>query len=151
MKLSVFTVVFMLVLGSLPLFAQVSASFDAEDDEQRFVEMSKAVESIFQAITAINQLAAADQVDQGKIDSLNAEKGRQADEIINICSHYFLCQRIKLPFASKREDAIDRYRDQLDNIHQLMRAAMRCKMASDLRDAETLKSLAASFKAAYKS
>lgn len=150
MKSSVFLFVVIAILSALPLFSQAYETFDDEDDALRFASMTRCADVILKTTPELDQLTATAKPDQNRIDSLTALKNQQADEIINICSHYFLCQRIKLPFASKREDAIDRYREQLDSIHQLMRAAMRCKQGNDLQNVETLKSLINSFAEAYR-
>jgi len=150
-KSSVILFIVIAVLAALPLFAGANEIFDDEDDALRFASMNKCADVILKSISEIGQLTVTAKPDQSRIDSQIALKSQQADEIINICSHYFLCQRISLPFASKREDALDRYREQLDSIHQLMRAAMRCKQVNDVQNVETLKSLISSFAEAYRS
>jgi hypothetical protein len=73
-------------------------------------------------------------------------KDAHADDIINICSHYFLCQRLTpVDDAHQKSHALK----QLRLVHHIMVVAMKCKQSTDVKQVEKLEELLQAFAKAY--
>jgi nickel superoxide dismutase len=75
-------------------------------------------------------------------------KDQHAQSIQDTVAAYWLAQRIKAPAAGDAE-ARDRYHRQLELMHGITVAAMKCKQTTDTAHVETLRKLALEFSGTY--
>lgn len=75
-------------------------------------------------------------------------KDEHAEQIQDTVSSYWLAQRIKTP-AGGDADAMAKYHHQLELLHRITVAAMKCKQTTDAANVATLRSLAKEFSETY--
>lgn len=146
-RLSLLVVMF--VLAGLQLFAHCQVPCGIFTDDLRFSFMNEHAETLFKAMNQIRELSAAEKPDLNQIVRWTTTKDQHADEIIDICSNYFLCQKIKPAADPKDEAAVKAYLAKIEKIHQLMVSAMKCKQQTDTAEVERLKALIHEFLELY--
>jgi nickel superoxide dismutase len=75
-------------------------------------------------------------------------KDQHAENIQGTVSSYWLAQRIKTP-AGGEADAMAKYHKQLELLHRITVAAMKCKQTTDVSHVASLRSLAKEFSESY--
>lgn len=78
---------------------------------------------------------------------MNKESHAQA--IQDRIAEYWLAQRIKAPADSRDEEAVATYHAQLELMHRMTVAAMKCKQSTDLAHVAQLRGLMEGFAASY--
>lgn len=76
-------------------------------------------------------------------------KDQHAQKIQDMVAAYWLAQRIKTPKDSGDEAAMARYHHQLELLHRITVAAMKCKQTTDVAHVESLRALTKSFSESY--
>lgn len=117
------------------------------DDSTRFVMIAEDVQTIEKAMNEITTLSKAGDLNYNQIVRWVNTKEEHAQKILDICSQYFLSQRIKA--AEPTDTAFAGYQTKITLLHQMMLAAVKCKQTTDLTHPTKLTELAAKFKAAY--
>ncbi|NLF96438.1 MAG: superoxide dismutase [Candidatus Riflebacteria bacterium] len=118
-------------------------------DDLRFSLMNEHAETILKCMKQIDELAKADKPDFNQIVRWTTTKDYHADDIIDICSNYFLCQRVKTPADPKNAQEQAAYGNKLELLHKLMVIAMKCKQSTDAGLVDQLKALIHDFERAY--
>jgi len=118
------------------------------DDEVRVQLIEEHITTIEKSINQIVALGKETPVNYNQLVRWIDNKEQHAQEIQDIASAYFLCQRIKTP-ESREGEPWDAYVAQLATLHQIQVAAMKTKQTTDLAHVETLKKLVKEFRAQY--
>jgi nickel superoxide dismutase len=146
MKKFALTITFMLILGITQTFAHCQVPCGIYTDDLRFSVMNEHVTTISKSMKQIVELGKAEQPDYNQIVRWTTTKDYHADDIISICSQYFLCQRLK---PSEKETNEAGYLNKLELVHKIMVTAMKCKQTTDLENAKELGKLIEEFNHAY--
>ena len=141
MKKALPIMIIWLTLFSLQAFAHCQVPCGIFDDGLRFSIMNEHAETVLKAMNQIKELSAAEKPDLNQIIRWTNTKDAHANDIIDICSNYFLCQRIKPATGNQNEATVKAYLAKLEKIHQLMISAMKCKHHTDTAEVERLKTL----------
>ncbi len=135
--------------SSSAIFAHCQVPCGIYTDDLRFSIMNEHAETILKSMKQIEELAKAKQPDMNQIVRWTTTKDAHADDIINICSHYFLCQRLKSVDSVVDEKAKAKLLKQLNMVHQIMVVAMKCKQSTDVEQVKKLEELLHNFAHAY--
>jgi nickel superoxide dismutase len=111
--------------------------------------MNEHAETLMKSMKQIVELSKAAKPDMNQIVRWTTTKDSHADDIINICAQYFLCQRIKPAKDAKNEKEQNAYLNKLELVHKLMITAMKCKQGTDTKNVDELKKLIHDFSVAY--
>jgi len=76
-------------------------------------------------------------------------KDEHAQAIQDTVASYWLAQRIKTPAEGADDAALAKYRMQLELLHRITVAAMKCKQTTDTTHTDTLRGIALRFSQAY--
>ncbi|MFZ5950696.1 MAG: superoxide dismutase [Ni] [Candidatus Rifleibacteriota bacterium] len=118
-------------------------------DDLRFSLMNEHADTILKCMKQTEELSKAEKPDFNQIVRWTTTKDYHADDIINICSHYFLCQRVKAPADPKNAEEKAAYLNKIELLHRLMVTAMKCKQSLDEKLVEQLKTVIHDFQQAY--
>ena len=146
MKKTTLTIAFMLILGLGQAFAHCQVPCGIYTDDLRFSVMNEHVTTITKCMKQIVELGKAKEPNYNQIVRWTTTKDYHADDIISICSQYFLCQRLK---PSEMETDKEGYLKRLELVHKIMVTAMKCKQTTDLENADKLGKLIEKFNYAY--
>lgn len=109
--------------------------------------------TVAKAMTQINKLSKADELNFNQLVRWVNNKESHAKEIQDIVSQYFLHQRVKLVKEGlprdKMGEAITKYNNQLGSLHRVLVYAMKCKQSTDKVHVELLNQAIADFEAYY--
>lgn len=117
-------------------------------DDGRFSAMFEDITTIEKSMKEITKLSAEGEKNFNQIVRWVNNKELHADKIREVVAQYFLAQRIKEPPAG---DAVAEkaYTDKLVILHQIIRAAMKCKQTTDVVHSEKLHDLVHKFQEMY--
>ncbi|MGM0600276.1 MAG: superoxide dismutase [Ni] [Candidatus Rifleibacteriota bacterium] len=146
MKNTILTVAFLLIIGMSQAFAHCQVPCGIYTDDLRFSVMNEHVTTISKSMKQIIELGKAGQPNYNQIVRWTTTKDFHADDIIDICSQYFLCQRLK---PSEKETNKAGYLNKLELVHKIMVTAMKCKQTTELENAKKLGKLIEEFNLAY--
>ncbi len=118
-------------------------------DDLRFSMMNENADTVMKCMKQIVELSKAEKPDYNQIVRWITTKDHHADDIIDICSKYFLCQQIKAPKDPNNENERQAYLKKLELVHKLMVTAMKCKQTTDIAMVENLKNSIHEFQHAY--
>jgi nickel superoxide dismutase len=146
---SLFLVVAALWLAWLPTTASAHCEVPCGiyDDSTRFVMIAEDVKTIEKAMNEITTLSKAGDLNYNQIVRWVNTKEEHAQKILDICSQYFLSQRIKS--AEPTDTAFAGYQNKITLLHQIMLAAIRSKQTTDLANPAKITELAEKFRTAY--
>ena len=117
-------------------------------DDGRFAAILEDVTTIEKSMKLINELSAEPGKNANQLVRWVNNKEVHADKIRDVVTQYFLTQRIKEPAAGDGE-AEKAYHAKLAVLHQMIRAAMKCKQTTDVANAKKLHDLTHSFQKLY--
>lgn len=118
-------------------------------DDLRFSMMNENADTVMKCMKQIVELSKAEKPDYNQIVRWITTKDHHADDIIDICSKYFLCQQVKAPKDLNNENERQAYLKKLELVHKLMVTAMKCKQTTDITMVENLKNSIHEFQHAY--
>lgn len=118
------------------------------DDQLRISLIEEHIATIEKSMKDIVELSKASPVNYNQIVRWTMNKETHADELQHIVSQYFLTQRVK-PTAPDDKPKYEGYLEQVKLLHEMLVVAMKCKQTTDLQYVEKLRSLTATFAAAY--
>lgn len=137
------------VLAITGVFAHCQVPCGIFTDDLRFSLMNENADTVLKCMKQIDELSKAEKPNYNQIVRWTTTKDHHADDIINICSQYFLCQQVKAPQDPKNEAQQKAYLQKLELVHKLMVVAMKCKQTTDVDMVEKLKKAIADFQQAY--
>ena len=117
------------------------------DDSTRFVMIAEDVRTIEKAMNEIANLSKASDVNYNQIVRWVNTKEEHAQKIIDICSQYFLAQRVKA--VEPADTSFAAYQTKITLLHQMIAAAVKSKQTIDPANAAKITELTEKFKAAY--
>ncbi|MCM2271187.1 MAG: superoxide dismutase, Ni [candidate division Zixibacteria bacterium] len=117
------------------------------DDSTRFVMIAEDVKTIEKAMAEIATLSKAAEPNYNQIVRWVNTKDEHAQKIIDICSQYFLAQRVKA--VEPADTSFAAYQTKLTLLHQMIAAAVKTKQTTDPANAAKITGLAEKFKTAY--
>jgi len=120
------------------------------DDDTRFTLMSECVATIEKSVKEINRLSADPKPDYNQLVRWVDNKDKQADDLGEIVSYYFMAQRIK-PADKADAAAYAKYVEQLTLAQQLLIQAMKAKQSSGPAAAAQLRKQLEVFQTSYQS
>lgn len=117
------------------------------DDSTRFVMIAEDVRTIEKAMNEIATLSKASDVNRNQVIRWVITKEEHAQKIIDICSQYFLAQRVKAVEPTDSSFAV--YQTKITLLHQMITAAVKTKQTIDPANAAKITELTEKFKNAY--
>ena len=117
------------------------------DDSTRFVMIAEDVRTIEKAMNEIVNLSKASDVNRNQVIRWVITKEEHAQKIIDICSQYFLAQRVKA--VEPADTSFAAYQTKITLLHQMIVAAVKTKQTIDPANAAKITELAEKFKTAY--
>lgn len=146
----------LIILTGLMVFACFASAFahcqvpcGIFTDDLRFALLNENADTILKCMNLINELGKEPSPNYNQIVRWTTTKDHHADDIIDICSKYFLCQQVKLPADPKNEEQRKAYMLKLETMHKLMLSAVKCKQTTDIGAVDALKSAIHDFLHAY--
>ena len=110
-------------------------------DETRVLTIEEHIQTIEKAMIQISELGKANPVNTNQMVRWVVTKETHAEKIQHIVSQYFMTQRVK---PGQENTAA-----QLDVLHQMLVAAMKCKQTTDLKQTAELRRLLKAFEMLY--
>lgn len=117
-------------------------------DTLRLDTMAEDIATLEKSMNEINRLSAAGEKNYNQLVRWVMNKEHHADAFSEICTQYFLKQRIK-PAGRDEGKTYDEYIHKLTLLHQMMVTSMKCKQTTDLDNITKLRALLAEFRVAY--
>lgn len=131
------------------LFAHCQVPCGIFTDDMRISVMNEHADTILRSMNMIEEISKAEEVNHNQLVRWINTKDYHADDIIKICSEYYLCQRIIIPGEKSDKKATELYDKMLKTVHRLMVTAMKCKQGTDQKNVELLKELIHDFSHQY--
>ena len=146
------TIFFLLTLGILLNIKSLNAHCEVPcgiyGDSIRIALIFEHITTIEIAMTSINQLSAADDINYNQLVRWVVNKEEHAEKIQEIISQYFLHQRIK-PVGMSNKEKHQKYLEQLAKLHETSVLAMKTKQSTDLIFIEKLRTAVENFSGMY--
>jgi nickel superoxide dismutase len=117
-------------------------------DGMRFDMIAEHIVTIEKSMKQIVQLSKETDKNYNQIVRWTHNKEVHANKLQEIVHQYFMTQRVK-PVDAKDTEGHKKYVEKVTLLHQMLVYAMKAKQTTDLSNVEKLRSLLASFKAAY--
>lgn len=150
MKKTIFLLLAIFTLAtSAQLFAHCQVPCGIFTDDMRISIMNEHADTILRSMNMIEEISKSDQINYNQLVRWVNTKEYHADDIIKICSEYYLCQRIIIPGEKSNKEATELYDKMLKTLHRLMVTAMKCKQGTDVKNVELLKELIHQFSHQY--
>lgn len=128
--------------GSVPATAHCEVPCGIYADQARFERMLEDTATMEKAMGQINELAAkSDGQSANQLVRWVNTKEEHATNTQHVIAQYFMTQRLK--------PEMDGYVEKLVLAHAVMRAAMKCKQTTDVKNAAALKAAILAFHKAY--
>ncbi|MFT5048904.1 MAG: nickel superoxide dismutase [Chlamydiales bacterium] len=118
-------------------------------DGARITMMLEDATTIEKGMKSILELEAADAKNYNQIVRWVTTKDEHASHIQETVAAYWLTQRIKAPAGDADEAARAKYLGQLELLHGLTVAAMKCKQTTDVAHVQSLRKLTDAFAGTY--
>ena len=118
-------------------------------DKMRIAMILEDAATIRKGMTSITQLGSEGTKNYNQIVRWTLAKDEHAAHIQELVASYWLAQRIKAPQQADDAAARSKYLGQLELLHGVTVAAMKCKQTTDLKWVETLSALVEKFSATY--
>jgi len=118
-------------------------------DSARITMMLEDATTIEKGMNTIRDLEGADAKNYNQIVRWVTTKDEHATHIQETVAAYWLTQRIKAPAAGADEAARAKYLGQLELMHGLTVAAMKCKQTTDTTHVQSLRKLTEAFAGTY--
>ena len=118
-------------------------------DSARITVMLEDAATIEKGMKSIAELEAAETKNYNQIVRWVTTKDEHATNIQNTVAAYWLTQRIKAPKDGSDEAARAKYLQQLELMHGLTVAAMKCKQTTDVANVEAVRKLTHEFAGTY--
>lgn len=117
-------------------------------DSMRIDMLMEDAMTIEKGMKTIGELESAEQSNANQLVRWIMTKDEHAQHVQEMVSSYWLAQRIKAPKEDSAE-ARDKYHHQLELLHGITVAAMKCKQTTDTAHVDTMRKLALDFSATY--
>lgn len=131
-----------------PVFAHCEVPCGIYDDQMRIEMIREHITTIEKAMTQIDALSGQSPVNYNQIVRWTMNKEKHAEELQDIVQQYFMTQRVK-PAHDDSGELDERYVDQVTLLHMMLVHAMKAKQTTDLKEADSLRSLTDKFSKVY--
>lgn len=118
------------------------------DDPMRFNMIAEDITTIEKSMTEIIALGKEKPVNYNQLVRWIINKDSHADELNEILTYYFMAQRLH-PVAKTEKKEYEVYNEQLELLHQMLVASMKCKQTTDMVHVVSLRNLSKKFEVAY--
>lgn len=136
------------VMISPIVFAHCQIPCGIFDDALRIKMMSESIYTIEKSMNEINTLSKQNPINYNQLVRWIKNKEEHGDEISRLVYFYFMAQRL-IPIPKKDSQEYDKYRTQLELLHQILVKAGEAKQTTDLGVVKTLRELLKKFEDAY--
>ena len=136
------------VLFASDLMAHCQIPCGIYDDHQRAIMMAEHITTIEKSMKQIETLSDKDPKNYNQLVRWANNKDHHADELIDICTYYFMSQRLK-PADKEDSEKGKIYLERLTLLHEIMVEAMVAKRNTDLSHIEKLRELLNLFEISY--
>ncbi|MCF8368536.1 MAG: superoxide dismutase, Ni [Bacteroidales bacterium] len=130
------------------VFAHCEVPCGIYNDELRIALLYEHFTTIEKAMTQIEELSKADNINFNQIVRWTTTKEDHANEIQHIATQYFITQRVKLP-ATMEGPEYEKYVKELSALHAVIVYAMKAKQTTDVKNVEKLRESLTAFEAVY--
>lgn len=137
----------MAMFASSAAYAHCEVPCGIFDDSTRFVMMAEDIRTVEKSMAQVDTLSKAGDKNYNQIVRWITTKEDHAQKIIDVCSQYFLAQRVKPVEATDPNFAA--YQNKVLLLHQIIITAVKCKQTTDPANTARLTELMNAFRAAY--
>lgn len=137
--------IFIFFLGTIKLFSHCQIPCGIYDDNMRFNRIREHVATIEKSINSIKNLEKEKENHNQLVRWIN-NKEEHAEKIMEIATHYFLIQRIKI--TDKKDDE-ESYFKKVELLHRMMVYAMKTKQSLDIGNIKLLRKTVDEFEKIY--
>ncbi len=134
--------------GAVQVFAHCEVPCGIYGDKMRLEMIDEHITTIEKSMKKIMELSGVGEKNYNQIVRWVNNKDTHAEEIQHIVHQYFMTQRIK-PVDTSKKDEHAKYMAHLEMLHHMLVYAMKCKQTTDAANVETLREIAAEFRASY--
>jgi nickel superoxide dismutase len=118
-------------------------------DKMRIDMLFEDLATIEKGMGQLQAMDADDSASKNQLVRWIMNKDEHAQAIQDRVAAYWLAQRIKLPKKGSDEAAMAKYHQQLELLHRMTVAAMKCKQTTDLAHVAALRTLGKEFSETY--